>query len=329
MVGREAAVIELLGRDGQVRALHKLQGWPCTIGRSPACDVVLDDAHVAAEHARIELDERGVARLLLLPSLNGATLGRSRLAAGDSAVLEPGEPVTLGTTELRLRRASDPLAAELPLAVDSSRPRHPALLPGLLLLWVCLLGFDAWSVFNPAARWTDYVAPVLGPLVVLLLWAAGWTLLTQLFQHRLPFLTHLWRASLVIVALHVANFAVPVIAYAVSMPRLLAFESIGFPLGLALMLWWHAALVWPRARRAVALILSGVLVAGLVLLVARRQDEQHLFGPLYLSTLPPPSMRLVSPKPPEALIDALRPLEAELTRKARKDQDAAPEAESD
>ena len=328
MVGREAAVIELLGRDGQMRAVHKVQAWPCSIGRSPACDVVLDDAHVAAEHARIELDEQGVARLLLLPSLNGAALGRRRLAAGDSAVLEPGADFTLGATELRLRRASDPLAAELPLAVEL-RPRHPALLPGLLLLWLCLLGFDAWSVFNPGSRWTDYVAPVLGPLMVLLLWAAGWTLLTQLFQHRLPFLTHLWRASLVIVALHVANFAVPVIAYALSMPRLLSFESIGFPLGLALMLWWHAALVWPRARRVVAGVLGGFLVAGLVLLVARRQDEQHLFGPLYLSTLPPPAMRLVSPKPPEALIDALRPLEAELARKARKDQEAAPEPESD
>jgi hypothetical protein len=328
MVGREAAVIELLGRDGQVRAVLKVQAWPCTIGRSPACDLVLDDAHVAAEHARIELDEQGVARLLLLPSLNGAMLGRRRLAAGDGAVLEPGTSLTLGTTELRLRRASDPLAAELPLAVEL-RPRHPALLPGLLLLWLCLLGFDAWSIFNAGSRWIDYVAPVLGPLMVLLLWSAGWTLLTQLFQHRLPFLTHLWRASLVIVVLHVANFVVPIVAYALSMPRLLAFESIGFPLGLALMLWWHAALVWPRSRRAVGAVLVGLLLAGLVLLVARRQDEQHLFGPPYLSTLPPPSMRLVSPKPPEALIDALRPLEAELARKASKDRDAEPEADSE
>ena len=44
-----AAVIEVLGRDGQVRRCHRVQAWPLAIGRSPDCELVLDEigrAHV-------------------------------------------------------------------------------------------------------------------------------------------------------------------------------------------------------------------------------------------------------------------------------------------
>lgn len=315
------AVIEVLGRDGQVRAVHKVHAWPCSIGRSPDCDVVLDDAHLAGVHARIELNG-DTAHLLLLPSLNGGALGRRHLAAGDSLALEPGAPFQLGATTLRLRLASDPLAPEQPL-LQIGGPRHKAALPALLLLWLGLLWFDQWSALNPGSPWIDYSAAVLGPLGVLLLWAAAWALLTQLFQHRFPFITHLWRALLGVSGLHLLSFALPVLAYAFSLPRLLAVDALAFPLGLAGLLWWHAALVWPGARRTLLWVLGGVLGGALILTVAKRQDQQHWFGPLYLSTLPPPAWRLVEPKTPEALIESLQPLEAELARKARKDEPAA------
>ena len=318
------AVIELLGRDGQLRMLHKVQGWPCTIGRSPACDMVLDDAHLAGQHARIELDEKGAAQLILLPSLNGAAVGRRRFSAGAALTLEPGEVFQLGATSLRLRRAADPLPPELAL-VPEEAPRRKALLPALLALWIGLLWFDHWSALNPGSPWIQYSGAVLGPLAVLLLWAAAWALLTQLFQHRFPFVVHLWRALLSVAGLHLLTFGLPVLAYAFSAPRLLVLDALLFPLGLAAMLWWHAVLVWPRARRALVWGLGGLLVAALLLMAARKQDQQHLFGPLYLSTLPPPEWRMVQPKPPEALIESLRPLEAELARKAAKDETDEPD----
>lgn len=321
------AVIEVLGRDGQVRAVHKVLAWPCTLGRSPACDVVLDDAHLSGQHARIELDETGAVRLLLLPSLNGGALGRRRLAAGEAVTLAPGAGFQLGLSSLRLRRAADPLAPELPLLPEEA-PRRKALLPVLLALWLGLLWFDQWSALNPGSPWVDYSAAVLGPLAVLLLWAAAWALLTQLFQHRFPFLVHLWRALAGVAALHVLSFGLPVLAYAFSAPRLLVLDALSFPLGLAAMLWWHAVLVWPRARRVLIWALAGLLAAALLLFAAKRQDQQHLFGPPYLSTLPPPEWRMVEPKPPQALIESLRPLEDELARKAAKDETAEP-AESD
>ncbi|MCV2368455.1 FHA domain-containing protein [Roseateles oligotrophus] len=319
------AVIEVLGRDGLVRQVQRITRWPASIGRSPACDVVLDDVHLAAEHAQVQWDEQGVANLLLMPSLNGGWMGERRLKAGDAAALGGMSNFQLGASHLRWRSNAEPLAPELPLQQHQQRAAKVAAawVPALLLLWLGLLWFDRWSELNPGSPWVDYSSAVLGPLVVLLGWAGLWSLVTQLFQHRFPFVTHLRRALIAVTALHLIGISLPVLAFAMSWPRLLVLDAMVFPAGLAALLWWHASLVWPRARPWLALAALSGLATLTVLTVARRQEQQYWFGPPYLSTLPPPAFRLVEPKSPQALIDALRPLEAELARQANKDNDAS------
>ncbi|OYU29409.1 MAG: hypothetical protein CFE41_00395 [Burkholderiales bacterium PBB2] len=316
------AVIEVLGRDGEVRSVQRVQQWPALIGRSVLCDVVLEDGHVAAEHAQLLWDDQG-PRLRLLPSLNGGWLGERRLREGEVADLQPAAAFQLGATHLRWRSSEERLAAEQPMQAHQQRAAKVAAgwVPGLLALWLGLLWFDQWSALNPGSPWVDYSGAVLGPLAVILGWAALWSLVTQLFQHRFPFATHLRRALVGVTGLHLLSFGLPLLAYALSWPRLLVVDALVFPAGVAALLWWHAILVWPRGRRWLALAITAGLATVMVLTVARRLEQQHWFGPNYLSALPPPSFRLVEPKPPEALIDALRPLEAQLARQASKDND--------
>ncbi|MFN5048895.1 FHA domain-containing protein [Roseateles sp.] len=331
MDGSKAAVIEVLGRDGLVRAVYRVQAWPVSIGRSPACDLVLDDVHLAAEHARLELaqaacepaegDGSGRPRLSLLDSLNGGWLGRRRLAAGSSVELAPGAVFQLGATSLRLRRDQDTLPPERLLDRVVAPPAPGALL-GLMGLWLALLGLDRWSGLNPGAPWVDYAAALLLPLALLLVWAALWALVTQLFQHRFPFALHLWRAVCVVTGLQLLGFVLPGLAYSFSARSLLALEALSLPVGLGLLLWWHAQLVWPRGRRALAWVGAGLLLGSMTLLAAKRAQQQYWFGPPYISALPPPVLRLTAPKPPQQLLESLRPLEAELAREAAKDDDA-------
>lgn len=324
------AVIEVLGRDGLVRQVQRITQWPARIGRSPACEVVLDDTHLAAEHALLQWPDGGPANILLMPSLNGGWMGERRLAAGAAAALGGTANFQLGASHLRWRSNALPLGPEQPLQQHQQRAAKvgAAWVPALLLLWLGLLWFDRWAELNPGSPWVDYSGAVLGPLVFVLGWAALWSLVTQLFQHRFPFVTHLRRALIGAVGLHLVGIILPVLAFAFSWPRLMVLEAVIFPAGLAALLWWHASLVWPRARRWLALAALSGLATLLVLTVARRQEQQHWLGPAYLSTLPPPALRLVEPKSPQALIDALRPLEAELARQANKDNDS-PSAEDD
>lgn len=318
----QAAVIEVLDRDGQVRSVHKVQGWPLRIGRSPACELVLDDAHLAAEHAELSWGEAG-PQLRLLPSLNGGWLGTRRLAAGAPEALPDDTPWQLGNTRLRLRTLRTPLAAEKPLAHPDfarSRLRH-LLVPGLALLWALLLWLDQWLGSDPGTPWIQYAPALLAPFALVLVWSAVWALVSMLFHRWFAFLPHLRRVLVVLVGLHLLGLCLPMVAYALSWPRLMVVDALVFPLGIAGLMWWHATLVWPRSGRLLGLGLASLLVVSLSLMVGKRWEQQYWFGPAYLSVLPPPAVRLVAPQPVEALVESLAPLEAQLKRQAAKDND--------
>lgn len=318
----QAAVIEVLDRDGQVRSVHKVQAWPLRIGRSPACDLVLDDAHVAGEHATLSWGEEGPC-LQLLPCLNGGWLGTQRLSTEEAHALPDDVIWQLGNTRLRLRSLRTPLAPEKALAHPEfarSRLRH-LLVPGLALAWALLLWLDQWLGSDPSTPWIQYAPALLAPFAIVVVWAAVWALVSMLFHRWFAFLPHLRRVLTVLLGLHLLGMAFPMVAYALSWPRLMVVDALVFPLGLVALLWWHASLVWPRARRLLAVGLGSLLVVGLALTVGKRWEQQYWFGPAYLSVLPPPALRVVTPKPVERLVEAMGPLEAQLQRQAARDNE--------
>jgi hypothetical protein len=314
-----AAVVELLGRDGRAALVQRVTHWPVRIGRSPACDIVLDDGHLAAEHAELHLQPEGGVTLKLLASRNGGMIGGRRLAAGEEAALPEGGAFQLAGCALRLRTSADALAPEQLLIVHPVR--HWALVPLLLLSMLFFQWLDRWTAVDPDARWVDYASPLLAPLAFVLGWAGLWSLASQLFQHRFPFSIHLRRALVVIVGLEVLEWVLPGIAYALSWPRLMVVESLATPVAVAALVAWHARLVWPGARRTLTGGIAALLLLGLGLQVGNRQEQQYVFGPPYLASLPPPALRIASTRPPEDLIESLKPLKAELAKQARKDNE--------
>jgi hypothetical protein len=312
-------VVELLGRDGRVQWVQRITTWPARIGRSPACEVVLDDVHVAAEHAELDWSAPGALSLRLLPSLNGAWLDDTRLSAGDTATLRAGQELSLGGCRLRVRHSAEPLPPERHLLIATQR--HWAVLPGLMALMLVLLWLDRWTAVDPDARWFDYAWPLLGPLAFALGWAGMWALATQLFQHRFPFATHLRKVLAAICALGLLEWLVPLLGFAFSWPRLTAFEALATPVVGAGLVWWHASVVWPGVRRLLGIGVAALLVVGLGLQAAGRQEQQYVFGAPYLASIAPPGVRLVAAKPTRALIESLKPLKDELARQARKDNE--------
>ena len=318
-----AAVVELLGRDGRVVQVQRVTRWPVRIGRSPVCDIVLDDSHIAAEHAELSLAADGSVRLRALDSRNGAAIAGQRLAPGDDVALPTSGLFQLAASALRLRTSADVLTPEQPLIVQQAR--HWALLPLLLVVMLFFQWVDRWSAVDPDSRWIDYASPLLGPLAFVLGWAGLWSLASQLFQHRFPFATHLRRALLVIVVLQVLDWLLPALAYAFSWPRLMGLEALTTPVGGAMLVAWHARLVWPGARRALDIGIAALMLLGLGLQAGSRQEQQYVFGPPYLASLPPPALRVAPTRSPEALIESLKPLKADLAKQANKDNEGADE----
>jgi len=80
----------------------ELSGETVVIGRSRRCDVVLTDANVSRQHAEIRLTgAQAVVRDL--GSTNGTRVNRRAVA---QAVLQLGDRIEVGTTELRFERLS-------------------------------------------------------------------------------------------------------------------------------------------------------------------------------------------------------------------------------
>lgn len=345
-----AAVIEILDRDGRCRESHKVRHWPFSIGRSPDCDVVLADPHVAAAHALVhwqapEVDGPGAAdaggvaraaaeaatgsdlpggpRLELLPSLNGGWLEGERLVAGQSRDWSREAIVQIGATRLRLRLARDPLPQERPLVRADEplrgrgmRPRWalPLLLAAWMLMWSGLLYVQS----NPGMSTFEAASGLLFVLGAALAGAVLWALVTQLFRHWFAFGAHLWRLLIASGLFVAVDYLLPAIAYAFSWPALMTVEGVLKTVLVAAALWWHATVIWPRGRRSLALGVSAMALLVVVLPLGRRTEAQHWLRPNYLGALPPPALRVVEPRAVDDFVDGLASLEAPLKAQAGK-----------
>lgn len=287
------------------------------IGRSLDCEVCLDDPHLAAEHALLVVGPEPSAQLTLLPSLNGAQQGRRRHAAGERLDWPADGVLQLGHTRLRLRHAAAALAPE---RAELHAPKGL----GLLLLGLAallLVALDTWLGQEPGANWLAYVGPVLGIGAGLIIWAALWALLTQLFQRRFPFFTHLRRALVYLILISGLGWLLPALAFVASAPWLLLPAKLLPVLASVGLVYWHARDVWPRVRFVLKSFLIGGLLMWLAMGWTRQESLQHRWREPYLSTLLPPAWRAAPLRPVDALLQDAAALRAPLAEKAKLDSE--------
>ena len=95
------AILSLTDRRGSVRQIG-LGRKPLVFGRSSECDVVLDDAFVSREHARVACDPSSNAFLIQdLNSKNGTWLNGAKLDATPRALAD-GDRVAFGKNRVTI-----------------------------------------------------------------------------------------------------------------------------------------------------------------------------------------------------------------------------------
>ena len=80
----------------------RLAASPILIGRAPECTLVLSDEYASNRHARV-FPHDGEWYVEDLGSTNGTTLAGKPLE-GASAPFKPGAAITIGNTQIELRR---------------------------------------------------------------------------------------------------------------------------------------------------------------------------------------------------------------------------------
>jgi hypothetical protein len=297
-----------------------------TIGRALDNTVVLSDPHVAAHHATLDLvdgSEGAPATIVVSAGAtkNGVSLGRERIAGGASASLaDSGRDLELhiGRAQLRLRLPGHALGDEqamTPVVVDEKRWLPTV---GLAVAVIAVVVANTWIDTDP-----DGVARALGTIVLTTLaggaiWCGLWALLSKTFTRQSHFGWHVRVfvvASLVTLALAVLP---PLLAFAFSSPWVTDFAFVAVYATFASAIYFHLLAVEPARER----LMRGVAATGFAVAVALSLwfNVQRTGRPgeeLYMNHLFPPQLRIARPKPVDAFVSNLAPMQSILDRKAK------------
>ncbi len=325
------ALIEVFDAEGRYQHAVPVSRWPVTVGRALHCDVVLSDPHVAAHHLTFEPappDAGGGAALQVRvgQTRNGVRLsaaGHSRMLAADATAPLPAAGVChIGRSTLRVRLAADALADEEPIGPAAGR--GPALLTavGCLALGAWLIT-EQWLQNEPGATWDKYLPPLLGMAIGVTVWSALWGLASKIFQRHFRFVPHLRVLLVFLLASTAAELVLQAMAYALGLPllsRLRGWVEIAL---VAALLSGHVTQLQPERKRAVRLgfMALGVAIMGINGALSWRH-HQRIFDEQFAAALPPPVLRLVPPRPVDALLSEVRGAKGTLEKRAREDDDA-------
>lgn len=104
--------------EGPSGARYVLSKPSLSLGREARCDVVIDDASISREHARI-LVKDGVVTVIDNNSRNGTFVDGVRVAPNQQATIAIGQKITFGTYVVTLRGVVASAAREAPGARDA------------------------------------------------------------------------------------------------------------------------------------------------------------------------------------------------------------------
>ncbi len=280
--------VEILARNGDVLHRHKADVLPIRLGRSYDNDIILDDAHSAAAHAVVDIDDQEKLVLRDLGSKNG-TYARGKRQT--EVVLGGDTVVRLGHTRLRIRAADFPVPAEVAdTTMHSWEGATPATI-GLVLIafFSCA---EAWlSDVEPFAL-IRYLLVLASSLAAGLLWSGLWALANRLFGSHARMGRHLFilGSGLALIGLWRAGSSV--MAYAWSAE---GFTRYGNLVTLAIvcgMLFFHLTTIKPHHPRRFAITATVMMLAGAgLMLMTNLQGSGRAADELYMSVLLPPEVK--------------------------------------
>ena len=312
------ALIEILDRDGRVARCVDVLCWPLSLGRALGNDLVLDDPHVAAEHAQLQLDDSGALRLSVGDTVNGVTVNDQTHSAGERVPLPTtGALLQVGGLRLRLRLPGETLAPERALPPLGRSSGGRLFTAGLLLMALTLISHGL--TLDPQVDATAWLPPLLGLPVAIAGWCGIWALASKLFQHRFDFMGHLRVTLPWLLAIELIDALLEPLAASLAWPGLWRTVAPVQALMGALMLRQQLLLVLPLSRRAVsAVVAMAAGVAAAISLTITHRATDRFSRPAYMSTLPLAGLILADPVPVPLLVQEMAPLAQGLAARVRR-----------
>ncbi|MFP2932367.1 FHA domain-containing protein [Pyxidicoccus sp. 3LG] len=300
----EVIFLEVLEGDA-VHSRHRLERFPASVGRGYGNDVILDDPKVSAEHLRIERREDGALVLRDVGSHNGTYRVEPWTPLAELE-LAPDTRVSVGDTVLRFRARNHPVEATVVGPAPSAprprvfeRPRTFGLALGALL-GASLL--EAHLTNYGRTDWGELTVSVVIPLMLVLLWAGGWSVASRIARRQFHYRTHATIGGLMLLGAFVLPLLLTLVGFSLAVGS--GLSALHYAVFLGLMGWglfWHLRYVtrWDPRRLLRVIAVVTLAFGGLSRADDLLGNESFSEGLDFPRTLLPPAFRLAGTKPVE------------------------------
>jgi hypothetical protein len=284
--------VEVLSRHRDIAARFRISAPEARIGRGYDNDVIIDDPYVAARHLRVFHDEAGQLVAEDLGSANGTFLdgGRERLAR---IVVDGKHPIRIGKTHLRIRDVYHDVERERLAATEwQTLPVTASAALGASLLGLSAL--QIWLAQTGEIRASGYLAPQLGIVAMVLLWAGIWALMSRIFSGS----AHLLRNLLITLAGGLAfslyHEVARLLAFGWTFSAAATYQYVAAWLILAVVCFLHLREVGRTRLKLKAAIVGALLVVAIAFQTLQRSEAFSDDGRQYRAhQLMPPALRAV------------------------------------
>jgi hypothetical protein len=302
--------VEVLSRHHDVVARFRCDD-EARIGRAYDNDVVLDDPFVAPHHVRIARDEAGALYAEDLGSVNGLHDEASDERATRVA-LDGQRVLRVGRTLLRVRAPQFEVPAERAVGpVARTWPMIAAL--SLAVIGLSLL--TLWLNETRETQPSRYFLPVLGVVLVVLIWTTGWTVLSRIFTGVAHFDTHLLIALCGLLAFFLFDELTDYGAFAFSSRGLADYAYVGNWILFAALCFVHLRAMGPRRIAVKAGAVAALAAAAITAQSVSRSEDSSLAGQQsYLEGLKPPMFRLKRAQPLDGFLGETQRLKDQLDK---------------
>ncbi len=287
-------IIETLDRFGKVKERHHASKFPCKIGRGYDNDIIIDDPYISPTHITINSLED-----TFTVNDNNSKNGLFSLhpfKQQQALNIEDDSRVRIGHTDIRFRFTGHPVKEAIQ---ERNKPsKISMLLTSGFILPIVWIVFGLLFMLNNYIEDTGLVtiqgllSDVFPILIVLALWAAGWSIVSKIVTHRFYFSFHaIWASVLTILSTLVDNLA-NYFEFSFSLPG--SAGVIVFILGVivtSILLYGHLrySTTFSDQKSRVSAITASIILLGLVEVLSFLNAPKFTNKPNYSGIIKPSS----------------------------------------
>ena len=315
-------IIEEISRNHKLLHRHKLSQPSIHIGRDYHNDVILADPHICPSHLSIE-QANGRWEIIDNQTINGSfieNLNKKKHSA-DRHIINDGDVITLGKSQLRIIFADHPVAPTLALSPFESLinfMRHPVALILSVLLFTLIAGNVFYLNTPKEINFSQLLVPTLGMTLGFALWPAGVALVSHLSKHEARIMAQLGISFAFFNLMWFSDFLEGIASFNSATGSMAPFFVVLISIALAFGLFWLNAYIGFQMsvmRRIIVAASITFLLFGGSYLVQYSNKPEFNPRPQYDATIMMPSLLIA----PSASVDEFIEDSSKLFEKTKKE----------